>query len=81
LALNFIDFAFQHSSGRWTGGSDTSTLSTNEDSPRKSRDAELERMRQRLHEEGQRREEERLQKQASIPTQNVSQADLLRIQV
>ncbi|XP_065886482.1 syntaxin-binding protein 4-like [Dysidea avara] len=69
----------KNSSGRWTGSSDTSTQSAKEDSPRMSQDAELERMRQHLHEEGQRKEEER-QKQASIATQTISKEDFLRMQ-
>ena len=73
-------FFSQNSSGRWTGSSDTSTQSAKEDSPRMSQDAELERMRQHLHEEGQRKEEER-QKQASIATQTISKEDFLRMQV
>ena len=46
-----------------------------------SQDAELERMRQRLHKEGQRKEEERQQKQASVATQTISKEDFLRMQV
>ena len=70
-------------------GSDLSRHSQNEDSPKHGshdRDAELEIMRQRLHQEGQRREEERLrqqqqQQQQMLSQDGINQQAFLRMQV
>lgn len=66
--------------------SDLSHHSQKEDSPKHGshdQDAELEIMRQRLHQEGQRREEERLRQQQQQQQQQdgINQQALLRMQV
>lgn len=77
----------QGSSSRRTS-SDLSYHSQKEDSSNNGlpvhssvQDAELERMRQLLHQEGQRREEERLRQQMLMNQDAVNQQALLRMQV